>query len=311
MKEMASLARVVDHVECAHDLEAGVRELRLLAAHAPPYNRRSKYPQRWWWVALTDEAFLRLSAVRNPGSRTAFGPFSARSDAIRSAALLARFTGVRTCTARFGATATHRCPEVELSPCPAPQDIGAEQYRATVQRATALIDGADHSALAATLTHIGEVAAARRYETAARLRDDAAVAIEALWRGSVCAPWPISPNSWLPAPTATAVGNSRWSATADSPGRGPPDAGSTDAGGRRHLCGRAGDPAHRNAFGRRAPGGDRAHRPLAGRTRGPHRAHRHRLRDAARGRGPLRTVGGHRSLGATGRCPAAELRTAG
>lgn len=183
MKEMASLARTVDHVECAHDLEAGVRELRLLAAHAPPYNRRSKFPQRWWWVALTDEAFPRLSAVRNPGHRTAFGPFSGRSDAVQSAALLARFTGVRTCTARLGAAATHHCPEVELSPCPAGQDIRADEYGAAVQRAAAMIDGTDHTAPAAALAHIGEVAAARRYETAARLRDHAAVAIEALWRG--------------------------------------------------------------------------------------------------------------------------------
>ncbi|BDD99584.1 hypothetical protein MFTT_36780 [Mycolicibacterium fortuitum subsp. fortuitum] len=183
MKEMASLAQAVDHVECAHELEAGVRELRLLAAHAPPYNRRSKYPQRWWWVALTDEAFPRWSVVRNPGSRTAFGPFSARSDAVQSAALLARFTGIRTCTARFGASGTHRCPEVELSPCPATQDIDAARYATAVQGATELIDGADHSALAASLAHIGEVAAARRYETAARLRDHATVAIDALWRG--------------------------------------------------------------------------------------------------------------------------------
>jgi DNA polymerase III subunit epsilon len=183
MKEMASLARVVDHVECAHDLEAGVRELRLLAAHAPPYNRRSKSPQRWWWVALTDEAFPRLSVVRNPGHRTAFGPFSARADAVQSAILLARFTGVRTCTARFGAAAIHRCPEVELSPCPAQQDVGAAAYAAAVDRATALINGTDHASLAAALAHIGELAAARRYETAARMRDHAAVAIEALWRG--------------------------------------------------------------------------------------------------------------------------------
>ncbi|WP_235652679.1 DEDD exonuclease domain-containing protein [Mycolicibacterium boenickei] len=178
MKEMASLAQAVDHVECAHDLEAGVRELRLLAAHAPPYNRRSKFPQRWWWVALTEEAFPRLSTVRNPGRRTAFGPFSARSDAVQSAALLARFTGVRTCTARFGASGTHRCPEVELSPCPATQDIDAAHYADAVRRATELIDGADHTALAATLAHIGDLAAARRYETAARMRDHAAVAID-------------------------------------------------------------------------------------------------------------------------------------
>lgn len=183
MKEMASLAVAVDHVECAHDLEAGVRELRLLAAHAPPYNRRSKAPQRWWWVAVTDEAFPRLSAVRNPGPRSAFGPFSARSDAVQSAALVARFTGLRTCTARFGAAGRHRCPEVELSPCPAPQDIDAHAYAAAVERACALIDGTDHTAMTAALDHIGEVAAARRYETAARLRDHAAVAIEALWRG--------------------------------------------------------------------------------------------------------------------------------
>ena len=56
----------VDHVECAHALEAGVRELRLLAAHAPPYNRRSRFPHRWWWVTLSEEAFPRLPVVRKP-----------------------------------------------------------------------------------------------------------------------------------------------------------------------------------------------------------------------------------------------------
>jgi DNA polymerase-3 subunit epsilon len=183
MKEMTSLARAVDHVECAHELEAGVRELRLLAAHAPPYNRRSKFPQRWWWVALTDEAFPRFSVVRNPGHRTAVGPFSARSDAVQSGELLARFTAIRTCTARFGATAVHRCPERELSPCPAPEDVDAAAYAVAPEHATALIDGADSAPLAAALAHIDALAAANRYETAARLRDHAAVAIETLWRG--------------------------------------------------------------------------------------------------------------------------------
>ena len=44
IKEMVALATAVDHVECAYDLEAGVRELRLLAAHAPPYNRTVQIP---------------------------------------------------------------------------------------------------------------------------------------------------------------------------------------------------------------------------------------------------------------------------
>ncbi|ORA32525.1 hypothetical protein BST13_22545 [Mycobacterium aquaticum] len=183
MKEMTSLARAVDHVECAHELEAGVRELRLLAAHAPPYNRRSKFPQRWWWLALTDEAFPRFSVVRNPGRRTAIGPFSARADAVQTGDLLARFTGMRTCTARFGAAAVHRCPERELSPCPALQGADAAAYAAAPERVIALIDGTSSAPLAAVLAHIDELAAANRYETAARVRDHAAVAIETLWRG--------------------------------------------------------------------------------------------------------------------------------
>lgn len=183
MKEMVALATAVDHVECAHDLEAGVRELRLLAAHAPPYNRRSKFPQRWWWIVLTDEAFPRLSIVRAPKGDSAVGPFRVRADAVETADLLARFTGLRTCTARLARSARHACPERELAPCPAPQHASAADYAEAPLRAAALIDGLDDAALSALQAHIGELAAQKRYETAARLRDHAAAAIDVLWRG--------------------------------------------------------------------------------------------------------------------------------
>lgn len=185
IKEMTSLAVAVDHVECAHDLEAGVRELRLLAAHAPPYNRRSKFPRRWWWLTLTDEAFPRLSAVRTPRNDSTVGPFRSRADALEVAALIARFTGVRTCTTRLGRSAMHgpACPEREVSGCPAARDIGAAAYAPAVQAALALIDGRSGDPLAAALSHIAGLADRKRYETAARLRDRAAAAIDVLWRG--------------------------------------------------------------------------------------------------------------------------------
>ena len=185
MKEMVTLASAVEHVECAHSLEAGVRELRMLAAHAPPYNRRSRFPHRWWWVVLTDEAFPRLSVVRAPRHDRAVGPFRSRADAAETAALLARFTGVRTCTARLARSALHgpACPELEVSPCPAARDATAAQYAETARRAADLVDGLDNSGLAAAVRQVAALAEHRRYESAARLRDRTATAIETLWRG--------------------------------------------------------------------------------------------------------------------------------
>ncbi len=185
MKEMVGLAATVDHVECAHPLEAGVRELRLLAAHAPPYNRRSRFPHRWWWVVLTDEAYPRLSAVRAPRHDRAIGPFRSRADAVDVAELLARFVGLRTCTTRIGRHGEHgeSCPPREVSPCPASRGVSAAEYAGAARRAADLIDGADNTALAAAVQRVADLAGAARYESAARLRDQTSAAVEVLWRG--------------------------------------------------------------------------------------------------------------------------------
>ena len=46
MAEMVALADRVDPIVCAHALEAEVRELRMIAEYKPPYNRRSRFPER-------------------------------------------------------------------------------------------------------------------------------------------------------------------------------------------------------------------------------------------------------------------------
>src|ERR1700744_5599809 len=185
IKEMVTLASRVQHVECAHALEAGVRELRLLAAHAPPYNRRSKFPHRWWWLVLSDEAFPRFSVVRTPRHDHAIGPFRSRADAADTADLLARLTGVRSCTTRLARAALHgpACPLHGVAPCPAGRDVPAAQYAPAAGRAAALIDGRDNSALTDAVRRIAELAGRQRYETAARVRDHTMAAVALLWRG--------------------------------------------------------------------------------------------------------------------------------
>lgn len=142
--ELVTLTARIDHVACAHPLEAGVRELRLLAAHAPPYNRRSKFPRRWWWIARTDEAVPRFTVARAPDHDRVIGPLRSRAEAAEIAGLLARHT-----------------------------DAGAVD---------ALIDGSTDAALAAAVHHVELLAGACRYRSAARARDQTAAAITALWR---------------------------------------------------------------------------------------------------------------------------------
>ncbi|MET9214955.1 MULTISPECIES: DEDD exonuclease domain-containing protein [unclassified Nocardia] len=183
IKEMVALAIRVDHVVCAHGLEAGVRELRLLAAHAPPYNRRSKFPRRGWWLTLSDEAFPRLTAVRTP-TRTAVGPFGSRADAVDVALTIAEFAGLRTCATRLTRTARHTCPPAVVGGCPAarPDDLDATGYAPAVDAVRELLTGRSDAVLRAMLDRIETHSTAEHFEAAARLRDRTAAVVTMLHR---------------------------------------------------------------------------------------------------------------------------------
>ena len=132
IKQMVTLAERVDHVECAHALEAHVREQRLIAIHQPPYNRRSRKPGKVSWVTLTDEPFPRLSIVRTAPDRTAacLGPFSSRLAAQTAVEALQDAVPIRRCTARIRRIDPDGspCALAELGRCGAPCS-GAEDDR--------------------------------------------------------------------------------------------------------------------------------------------------------------------------------------
>ncbi|QGK69416.1 DEDD exonuclease domain-containing protein [Allosaccharopolyspora coralli] len=186
IKEMVVLAERIDHVECAHPLEAEVRELRLLAAHAPPYNRRSKFPRRAWWVVLTDEPFPRLSVVRTPRAG-AFGPFPSRRAAADAVDTLQTATTIRRCTERIPATHQNSrpCAVHELGHCGAPcaglQTV--EQYEPEVARVRGVIAGRDDAVLHRLHGELDRLSSAQRFEQAADHRDQLAALVRALDRG--------------------------------------------------------------------------------------------------------------------------------
>ncbi len=191
IRQMVTIAERVDHVVCAHALEAQVREQRLIAAHRPRYNRASKSPFRLWWVVLTDEAFPRLSivgALSPAAARTSacLGPFTSRNtaaiaiDAIQAAVL------VRRCSARIRRTdpAGTPCALAELGKCGAPCS-GAESidaYAVHIRRIVGLVAGESDEVLSAMRTRIQRLGAAGRFDEAAVARDRLAVLTEALDR---------------------------------------------------------------------------------------------------------------------------------
>jgi DNA polymerase III subunit epsilon len=187
MTEMIALAERIEALPCAHDLEAAVRELRLIAEHKPRYNRRSRFPERALWVRLTDEVFPRLSVVRRvrPGAGTFLGPFPHRRAADAAVAAVHESLPLRQCTSRLslagGGTA---CALAGMGRCGAPC-TGAqsrEEYASIAAVFAAAVAADPRELVTPLLTRVDRLSAEGRYEDAAVLRDRVAVLVRAVRR---------------------------------------------------------------------------------------------------------------------------------
>ncbi|WP_051108928.1 DEDD exonuclease domain-containing protein [Actinomadura flavalba] len=180
VREMVGIAENVRTIPCATALEAEVRELRLIAAHKPRYNRRSKFPERAVWLKLTDETFPRLSVVRElrAGDTAYLGPIGSRRQAEEAMAALHEAVPLRQCTQRLtlplierGAART--CALADLGRCGAPCEghETAESYTAHTAAAAKVMAGDVRPVVAAAEARIDRLAAELRYEEAAAQRD--------------------------------------------------------------------------------------------------------------------------------------------
>jgi DNA polymerase-3 subunit epsilon len=188
ISEMLAAAVRVEAIECAHPLEAEVRELRLIAAHTPPYNRRSKFPDRMLWLKLTSEAYPRLSVARTlgPDDDAHLGPFTSRRAAELAAAAFHDALPLRQCTHRLSTRSTlPACALAELGRCLAPCEhrIAVPEYaRRAVEPFRAATTADPQPVVEALLARIARLAADQRYEEAAIARGRLAALLRALIR---------------------------------------------------------------------------------------------------------------------------------
>ncbi|MGH8871838.1 MAG: DEDD exonuclease domain-containing protein [Acidimicrobiia bacterium] len=170
MRELDS----VDHIVCPTALEAEVTELRLIHAHRPRYNRRSRPPKSSHWLKLTDEAFPRLSVVRTlkENALAYLGPFRSKPSADMVVSALWDATMIRRCTARPG-TRSGRCAPAQMGValCPCDGALDPSEYRPVVDQVVEGIASRADLLLDPLATRMRQLALEQRYEEAGWARD--------------------------------------------------------------------------------------------------------------------------------------------
>ncbi|MHA3705058.1 DEDD exonuclease domain-containing protein [Jatrophihabitans sp. YIM 134969] len=176
MGEMIGLAESVETVVCAHALEAQVREVRLIAAHKPRYNRRSKFPERSVWLKLTREAFPRLSIVRKVADDGAayLGPLRTKAVAEQVRDAVHDAVPLRQCSDRLSVRRIVRaaCALAGIGRCSAPCENPSDPGYAALVEVVARAWSGDARELVAPLERkIAELSSHQRYEQAGVVRD--------------------------------------------------------------------------------------------------------------------------------------------
>jgi DNA polymerase-3 subunit epsilon len=174
--QMVTIATRVDYVTCATDLEARVRELRLISAQAPPYNRRGRRQHKLHWLKITNEAWPRLSLVRSVLDDGAdyFGPFTSRGATQECLDAIHETFRIRQCTDRFAKTPRRSpCILAEMGRCLSPCDSSTdgEQYSLEVERVRIALGRSPSAVIEQLNRQMAKLAAEDRFEEAALQRD--------------------------------------------------------------------------------------------------------------------------------------------
>ena len=174
LREAAS----IDHVVCAHELEAAVLEVRLIHELAPRFNRQGTRWRRYRWLRLTAEPWPRLSVVRSPQAGD-LGPLSSEAAARLVAEAVHDAAPLRRCTQRLRPGAALRdgpCTAAQLGValCPCSGEVAPDAYAAVVSLVRLGLSTQPALLLDPLATRMQALAQAGRFEEAAAVRDRAA-----------------------------------------------------------------------------------------------------------------------------------------
>lgn len=176
MARMLDLAESVSFVEYSTELEAAVREFRIIQNDKPAFNRSGIRPESVHWIRLTNENFPRLSVVRNVRNDLGsihLGPIKNRDQATLIVDAITSAIPLRTCTLKLSLKKTSpSCALAEIGRCAAPCElvVSVEDYQVLVHRLFDSFRGQDEIEIWIK-EKIANLAEVEKFEEAAVWRD--------------------------------------------------------------------------------------------------------------------------------------------
>ncbi len=174
--------RDVDFLAAESEVDALMMESRLIKDIQPKYNQMQKDGKSYPYLEITTgEDFPRVECTREPKSRGVklYGPFLKSGDLRAAIGVLQKIFKFRTCSLDIEESDEkwrwfRPCLLASIDQCTAPCNlrISKEEYRRDIARLRMFLDGNKKKLLREMQAEMKAAAADRRFETAARLRDE-------------------------------------------------------------------------------------------------------------------------------------------
>lgn len=169
-------ARDIDYVVTETEQEALILENNLIKKYRPRYNIFLKDDKTYVNLRLNvNHPFPRLTVVRRPRRDGAkyFGPYVSAGSVRRTLRTLGRIFPLRTCSDAELERRNRPCLYYFIKRCPAPcvGYVDAQAYRETVGKIVMFLKGRSGELLKSLREKMERLSAERRFEEAARVRD--------------------------------------------------------------------------------------------------------------------------------------------
>jgi len=170
--------RDVEVVVTDTEREALVLENNLIKTHKPRYNVLLRDDKNHPYLKLTlNEGYPRLYVVRHPGTDGAVysGPYVPASLARRTANLVHRLFGIRSCREKLNGKRPRPCLQYQIKRCIAPcvdEIVTVGEYRRAAENAKLFLQGKNDDLITSLKKTMHGEAERERFEEAARLRDN-------------------------------------------------------------------------------------------------------------------------------------------